>query len=185
MGILDIFFGGRTASIAHTVQKAAKLTSEGTRYGERGDLDEAIICFRTAISSKRDYLPAYLGLAVAYREKGEYIRALKVLDAAPSQMNAGEPIDCSFEIAFAKVLHFTELQRTGQGNLTNLVNALENARLVGQQKTTISESQKSADRSPGRFLPVPPGRIESRLIATYLGLAGVILIEITGPLPAA
>ena len=60
MGFLRrIFGGGEREDILGDplLSQAAKLTSEGNYYGERGDLDRAITCFQKALRSKPDHVP--------------------------------------------------------------------------------------------------------------------------------
>ena len=63
--------------------KALWLTSRGNYYGERGDLDQAILDFKEAITFKPDHIPAFLGLGVAYKYKRMFQEALAVLRNAP------------------------------------------------------------------------------------------------------
>ena len=126
------------------LSKAIKLTSEGNYHGERGDLDTALKCFRRAISTKA-YVPAYLGLAVVYRERAEYERALQVLESARLEnASGGQPLDFSFEIAFYKVSTLlAEHQHTGE-RLRQLIGALEEARRLADQPFS-AESKRSAE----------------------------------------
>lgn len=66
--------------------KAQWLTSRGNHKGIKGHLGEAISDFEEAISLKNDYLPAYLGLALAYKQKGNLDKAEKTLNDAPDKM---------------------------------------------------------------------------------------------------
>jgi tetratricopeptide (TPR) repeat protein len=134
--------------------KAARLTSEGNYYGERGNLDRAIQCFQRAISAKPDHVPAHLALATAYREKREYQRALEVLSSAPSESDAGDPMNFAFEIAFQKAsVLIAKYRRTGfQEEMPDLVAALEQAREIGRRPTQATEPQRTAARALGMDL---------------------------------
>ena len=131
-----------------------KLTSEGNYHGEQGNLDRAIACFKKAISTKPDHTLAHIGLAVAYREKGEYHRALDVLSSAPPESNAaGGPWDFTFEIAFNKAtVLLAKYKRTRfRGEMPDLVAALEEAREIGRDPNhrRVTESQKTVGRTLG------------------------------------
>lgn len=66
--------------------KATWLTSRGNHGGDLGQYDEAIADFEEAIGLKNDFLPAHLGLAIAWEHKGEHSKAEKIIDSAPEQM---------------------------------------------------------------------------------------------------
>jgi len=72
--------------------KASWLTSRGNAYGEEGKLKEAMEDFTEAINIKKDYLPAYLGLAVTYKTQGQEKEALEILEAAPEEMRTGNNV---------------------------------------------------------------------------------------------
>ena len=67
-------------------QKAIWLTCRGNNYGERNKLDKAIADFEKAIKLKDDFLPAYLGLAIAWSRKGEDYKFEKILQSTPEEM---------------------------------------------------------------------------------------------------
>src|SRR3989339_415716 len=66
--------------------KAQWLTSRANHYGQKRMLNEAIQSFNEAISLKNDFLPAYFGLAVAYKEQGDMKKALETIEKAPNEM---------------------------------------------------------------------------------------------------
>ncbi|MHA2061641.1 MAG: hypothetical protein ACW963_05045 [Candidatus Sifarchaeia archaeon] len=66
--------------------KASWLTSRGNHYGQQRLLGRAISQFTEAITIKGDFIPAYLSLGIAYREKGMYQEALSILEKAPSKL---------------------------------------------------------------------------------------------------
>jgi len=157
MGILRRIFGGGDSDDVlgdPSLSRAIKLTSEGNYYGERGDLDRAISCFNKALSAKPGHVPGHLALATAYREKGEYQRALDVLSSAPSTSDAGEPMDFAFEIAFHKAsVLIAKYQPSGfQGEMPDLIAALEEAKDVGNRPTEVTNSQETAARALGMDL---------------------------------
>ncbi len=69
-----------------SMAKARWLTERGNSHGERGALDHAINDFREAIDIRRDYVPAYIALTLAYRAGERYDEALEVIKEMPSRM---------------------------------------------------------------------------------------------------
>ncbi len=108
-----------------------KLTSEGNYCGERENFDRAILCFQRAIAADAKHVPAYLGISTAYREKGDYEKAIKILESAPKESQVGGEsfMDFSFQIAFQKVsvLVARHQRGGGQGDTSDLVQALQEA----------------------------------------------------------
>lgn len=66
--------------------KAIWLTRRGNTHVEQGDLDSAIDSFKEAIDIRRDYFPAYVSLALAYRAKERFSRAIETIESAPETM---------------------------------------------------------------------------------------------------
>lgn len=62
--------------------KARPYFTLGTAYKEKGDIDRAIECYRTAIRLKPDYVDAYNNLGIDYLEKGMIDEAIKVFEEA-------------------------------------------------------------------------------------------------------
>ena len=156
MGFFRRIFGGGASDDIFgdsSVSSALKLTSEGNYHGGEGNLDRAIACYEKAISTKPDHTPAHLGLATAYREKGEYQRALDVLSSAPSEADAGgEAMDFVFEIAFYKAtVLIAKYKRTRfRGEMPDLVAALEEAREIGcDADHRVTDSTRRAARALG------------------------------------
>ncbi len=154
MGIFRRIFGGGVSGdwFDHGTS-ALKLTSEGNYNGERGNFDRAIACYEKALSAQPDHVPAYLGLATAYREKGEYQRALDVLSSAPSESDVGgEPLDYAFEIAFQKATALIAKYRQTRfrEETPDLVAALEKALEIGRDPGhQVTESKKYHGRLLG------------------------------------
>lgn len=74
--------------------KASWLVSRGNNLGLQGKIDEAIIDFKESIKLKQDYIPAYVSLGTAYREKRMISDALFILNSAPRRMKIfGKEID--------------------------------------------------------------------------------------------
>lgn len=151
MGILRRMFGGdQLESVVgdSSLSAAIKLTSEGNHHGGRGKFDRAIACFRKALAARPDHVPAHVGLATAYREQGDFQRALDVLSDAPSESSVGQPMDFKFEIAFQKVsVYLAKYKQSGfHGEMPDLVAALEEAQEFGRtaQMTESSRSLASA-----------------------------------------
>ena len=154
MGFLERLLGGNKSGDFpdSPLERALKLTSEGNYYGERGNLDHAIKCFKEAISIHRGHVPAHIALSTAYREKGEYQRALDVLSESPSESDAGdEPVDFAFEIAYAKAgVLIAKYQRSGfRGSMPDLLSALEKARRLGEQPLQEHRHYSSAAKAFG------------------------------------
>jgi len=117
-------------------RRQAKLTSEGNYYGERGNLKRAMKCFKKAIVVDAEWVPAYLGLAIAYREQGQFQEALEVLKRAPRE---------NFEIAFitASVLLVWNAQKERMGesiDTTGMIASINEALRIGAQPITEDES---------------------------------------------
>jgi tetratricopeptide (TPR) repeat protein len=124
-------------------QRQAKLTSEGNYYGERGNLKRAIKCFEKALSVDAGWVPAYLGLAVAYRSQGKFQQALEALERAPGE---------NYQVAFTKVsvVAVWNAQKGRMGETvdgTALISAIEEALRIG--RTPISEEESLAAEAMG------------------------------------
>lgn len=77
-------FSGEEEMIKNT--KATWLTSMANYYGGKKMFGEAEAIFKEAIEFKKDFLPAYFGLAVVYKEQGDFQKGLKVIKEAPEEM---------------------------------------------------------------------------------------------------
>lgn len=73
-----------------SMAKARWLTERGNSHGQGGALDPAIADFREAIDIRRDYVPAYIALTLAYRAGERYDEALEVIEKMPSRMKLGD-----------------------------------------------------------------------------------------------
>lgn len=72
--------------------KAIWLTSRGNHFGTNNAYQKAVSDFQEAIDLKSDYLPAYFGLAVAYKEMGDVQKGIDVIENAPTEMKFGGKI---------------------------------------------------------------------------------------------
>ena len=77
-------FGGDEEMMNNT--KGAWLVSRGNHYGKKKKYKEAIKDFKEAIRLKADYIPAYLSLAIAYKEMGNVEKAMQIIKNAPKEM---------------------------------------------------------------------------------------------------
>jgi tetratricopeptide (TPR) repeat protein len=74
--------------------KATWLTSRGNHYGSQKKYQEALADFQEAIMLKSDHLPAYFGIAVAYKE---------IIEKAPDEMKLHGKIIAKKEDALKKM----------------------------------------------------------------------------------
>lgn len=97
--------------------KASWLTKRGNTYGQRGELDEAIVAFREAIEIRRDYFPAYLSLALAYRGKEQYEPAIEAIESAPATMdfNGNELGGFEYDVYYVKMLVYAAIPDHDKG----------------------------------------------------------------------
>jgi len=73
-----------------SLQHATKYTSIGNKYGGQGDFKKATDAFMKALEYKKDYIPAFLGLSVVYRETGLLDKAIKMLENMPKKMKIAD-----------------------------------------------------------------------------------------------
>lgn len=115
---------------------ATTLTSYGNTLGAQGNLDTAIQAYKYAIALNPNFVPAYLGLSTAHREKREFDRAIQALRSAPSTHIMGkDSLDFSFELAFYEVsVLIAKLQiQSSESDRRALVAKLHEAKALGQQ----------------------------------------------------
>lgn len=118
--------------------KASWLTSRGNTYGQQGELAKAIDSFKEAIDMRRDYFPAYLSLALAYRENEQFTNAIEAIEAAPGTMKfkGTELGGFEYDVYYVKVLvyaaipdHEKGLQAAREG-----LEVLDDSKVKGQRQ---------------------------------------------------
>lgn len=97
--------------------KASWLTKRGNTYGEQGELDKAVDSFKEAIEIRRDYFPAYISLALAYRGKELYGKAIETIEDAPTTMNFNgkELGGFEYDVYYIKMLVYAGIPDHAQG----------------------------------------------------------------------
>lgn len=91
--------------------RANWLTNRGNTHGRNKEMQQAIVDFKDAIEIKQDYFPAYLSMALAYKEMGEYDKAIMTLDEAPTDMNMeGNDLGgFEYDIYYVRLLVYNEM----------------------------------------------------------------------------
>lgn len=91
--------------------KANWLTNRGNTHGRNKEMQQAIVDFKDAIAIKQDYFPAHLSMALAYKEMGEYDKAIMALDEAPTDMSMeGKDLGgFEYDIYYVRLLVYNEI----------------------------------------------------------------------------
>jgi len=123
--------------------KASWLTKRGNTYGEQGELDKAVDSFKEAIEIRRDYFPAYVSLALAYRGKERYGKAIETIEDAPTTMdvNGKEHGGFEFDVYYVKMLVYAGIPDHEKG----LESAREGIEALGDPQ--IEEARQRTEKA--------------------------------------
>lgn len=121
-----------------TLAKASWLTSRGNTYGQNGELDKAVDSFKEAIATKQDYFPAYLSLALAYRAKEQYGKAIEAIESAPGTMSFdGQELGgFEYDVYYVKMLVYAAIpdHEKGLASAREGLEVLDDSKVKGRRQ---------------------------------------------------
>lgn len=126
-----------------SMAKARWLTERGNSHGQAGTLDLAIADFKEAINIRRDYVPAYIALTLAYRAGERYEEALEVIEEMPSRMKVGDAELGGFQYDqyYLRMLVYAAIPDHGKG----IASAREGIRVLNDPE--IQEQRRRAENA--------------------------------------